>query len=151
MKKLTYHLAILSLFLFLSGCGSGNESSTLNDQSASVKVAEFLKIMITDQRPKTMIDFIAPSYIKAAKFDPAEYTVNTYYPKTYKIEEVFPSPDLSTAVNVVAVIYGENEGWAHRLTFVVFNDNGKLVFYPGSHDTQTKYIDPWYRIQEYVQ
>ncbi len=151
MRRMISSVGVLAVVLFFAGCGSSSESLQLNEQTAQAKVTEFLKIMVTDQRPKTMMDFIAPSYLKAAKIDAATFTVNTYYPKSFTIEQSYPSTDLSNAINVVAVVAGENNGWAHRLTFVVFNDNGKLVFYPGKHDNDTKFVDPWYSIKEYVQ
>lgn len=151
MRRLISSVGVLAIVLFFAGCGSGSDAIQLNQQTAQAKVTEFLQIMVTDQRPKTLMDFIAPSYLKAAKIDAAAFTVNSYYPKTFKIEQSYPSTDLSNAINVVAVIAGEGNGWAHRLTFVVFNDNGKLVLFPGKHDNDTKFVDPWYSIQEYVQ
>jgi hypothetical protein len=117
---------------------------------ARAKVNEFLTIMISEARPATLIEYISPSYMKAANLNASEYSVNTYYPKSYVIEQVFPSPDLTNSVNVVATIHGENKAWAHRLTFVVLNEDDKLSFFPGKHATDTKYVDPWYKIDEYV-
>jgi hypothetical protein len=133
-----------------SGCSSGKESQGDLQVLAHDKVSEFLNIMITDQRPKTLMDFISASYIKAAGISVDQFSVNTYYPKTFVIERTFASPDLAGAMNIVAKISGANNGFVHRLTFVVFNDNGVVSFYPGAHDMATKYVDPWFKSEENI-
>lgn len=150
MKKIYSIVGIIALVVLFAGCASSGTDQMDVQAGARAKVNEFLTIMTSEERPATMIDFISPSYMKAAGLNPSEYSVNTYYPKTYVIEQVFPSPDLTNSVNVVATIYGENKAWAHRLTFVVLNEDDKLSFFPGKHATDTKYVDPWYKIDEYV-
>ncbi len=150
MKKIYSIIGIIALVVLFAGCASSGTDQMDVQAGARAKVNEFLTIMTSEERPATMIDFISPSYMKAAGLNPSEYSVNTYYPKTYVIEQVFPSPDLTNSVNVVVAIYGENKAWAHRLTFVVLNEDDKLSFFPGKHATDTKYVDPWYKIDEYV-
>lgn len=150
MKKIYSFFGIIALVVLFSGCASTGTDQMDVQAGARAKVNEFLTIMTSETRPTNLIDFISPSYMKAAGLNPSEYSVNTYYPKSFVIEQVFPSPDLTNSVNVVAMIYGENKGWAHRLTFVVLNEGDKLALFPGSHSLDTKYIDPWYKIDEYV-
>lgn len=150
MRKTISLLGLAAVIFFFAGCGSTQESGGDLQGKSVAKVTEFLQFMTAENRPANLMDFISPSYIKAAGINPSEYMVNTYYPKSFIIERSYPSPDVTNSYNVVATITGENGGWAHRLTFVVFNDNGKLTFYPGKVATDSKFIDPWYTIEEYV-
>ena len=150
MRKTISLLGLAAVIIFFAGCGSTQESSGDLQGKSVAKVTEFLQIMTGGNKPATLMDFISPSYIKAAGINAAEFSVNTYFPKTFIIERSYPSPDVTNSYNVVAKIVGEGGNWAHRLTFVVFNDNGKLTFYPGKVASDIKFIDPWYTIEEYI-
>lgn len=150
MRKTISLFGLAAVIFFFAGCSSTQESGEDTQVKSVAKVTEFLQIMTSENRATNLMDFISPSFIKSAGINASEYMVNTYYPKSFKIERSYPSPDLTNSYNVVATISGENGGWSHRLTFVVFNDNGKLTFYPGKIASDSKYIDPWFSIEEYV-
>ncbi len=82
--------------------------------------------------------YIAPSYFKKHRLDPFEYKVNAYSPVGYSIESVDPSG------KVVALIWGEDRGWVHELTFKVVKEDGLLYLMPGKHHESVSYVDPWY-------
>ncbi|KAB2910019.1 MAG: hypothetical protein LC102_09930 [Ignavibacteriales bacterium] len=146
MKKLVLSLAFLSLVVFYSGCNTGSDATAVNNEVAKARVTEYLNYMVAGQTDK-MQDFIAPSYIQAANIDFSRDKINTYFPKGFVIDEAYKSTDLSNAINVVVRLKYDGGEFLNKLTFVVFNDNGKVVFYPGNYDPNSKYLDPWYRAE----
>ena len=117
-------------------------STTLKSQVGGNKekqfVAKFLSYMHMERGTNypAMMDCISPSYMQENKLEKSNYKVNNYSIWGFTIESYSDSNRV-----VTAKVYGEKRSWAHRLTFNVVEENGKLYIQPGSHDEQ--WIHPW--------
>lgn len=97
-----------------------------------------------DEYESEMRLYIAPSYYRKESIDPFEYKVNRYSPVAYSVE--------SYSGNTIKVlIWGEDRGWVHELTFRIVEENGLTYVMPGKHYEGTKYVDPWYSVRTNVE
>jgi len=106
-------------------------------------VRKFINDMIDDSEEK-MMNYISPDYIRDNYITLSDYEVNAYYP----VDFIIDSYNADTGI-VKAKIWGEDKGWIHGLDFKVVIENDKFYLYPGSHSDA--YIDPWYKVNAYLE
>jgi hypothetical protein len=112
-----------------------------NDKTELVDKICYAMVNEKETFDKDMRLYIAPSYYKKYSIDPFVFLVNSYSPVGYSIESV------DSKGIVKALIWGEDRGWVHELTFKVVEESGLLYVMPGKHYTETEYVDPWFSVR----
>ncbi len=134
-------LAIISLVVLVSACSSTQKLSK-KGQSEIQYVEKFIEGM-KDFGDDKLGAFIAPSYLENNKLDLSEYQINTYMPAGYEVKEWDKNAGIATTL-----IWGEDKGWVHRLTFKVVKESGKMYLYPMKHSDD--FIHPWHSVETYI-
>lgn len=106
-------------------------------------VEKFLTEMM-DHDQNVLRKYISPKYLEEAK-PPSDWKVNTFYHESL---EVLSYDEESS--HVVALIYGEDKGWTHRLTFKIVREGGKMYLWSEDHDFTYDYVDPWILAEQWI-
>ncbi|MBI1221461.1 MAG: hypothetical protein GC180_02560 [Bacteroidetes bacterium] len=122
----------------------GNDNIKKDEKTELVEKICYAMCYAKDDFATEMRLYIAPSYYKRENIDPFSYKVNSYSPVGYSLE--------SYSGNIIKVkIWGEDRGWVHELTFKVVEESGLYYVMPGKYYSETKYVDPWYSVETYVE
>ena len=137
MKKINFIWIFVIPFMF-SCVGT---KLSLSGGKEKEMVTNLLTAMVNDGDMEQYRKSISPKFIKDNQLKVENYSINSYYPTDFKIESYNNETGL-----IVAKIWGES--WAHRLTFKLVKEHGKLYFWPEKYTTS--YIYPWYKVESYV-
>ncbi|MCD4828504.1 MAG: hypothetical protein K8R90_03625 [Candidatus Cloacimonetes bacterium] len=114
-------------------------------QEEKALVDEFLQKMIDDYyNEPLLLSYISPAYCRQKGIDKDDYSCNAYGLESFVVGKIDPATR-----EVEAIILGEDEDWAHKLTFKIVDENGRMYLWPGSNSDS--YIDPWFKLETGVQ
>ena len=141
MKRI---LCILSLLLFVvTACGTSNKLSR-DGLDEKEFVGRFLALMVNSyDNDVDMIAFLSPSYLKENEITLGKYSVNSYSPVGFSIEEYDPKAGV-----VRTHIWGDERSWVHEVIFKLVKEDGALYLMPGRHSDS--FVDPWYEVRSYI-
>jgi hypothetical protein len=137
MKKIT---AVLLCVLFGWSYGNAGTERTTAASSERGLVEEVLQAMVSG-KTLSVSRYIAPGYLRAYGVKGEDYTLNTYSPVSYSIDN-----QLGNGV-FEARIWGDNRSWVHRLYFMVIKDGSSFYLMPGKAPSEYMYIDSWIRVE----
>ncbi len=139
-------LRLLGMFVLIGvmACsGSKKLSQSGNDEKQFV--SEFIDHWMDGTDSEKLKAYISPTFCKSNKIDLDDYNINKYSPKGYKIESYNPKNG-----EVVALIWGSNKGWMHRLYFSLKMEGNKMYLTPLYPEDDSNYIHPWIKVDAYI-
>lgn len=139
MKKFLF-----TLICFFFSCAMVFSQKSSSGEKEKQFVSDYLQIMVgRTTSNKDLMAYIDPSYFKKNKLKKKDFTINSYTPVDFSIENYNTETKL-----VDAKIWGKDRSWVHSIHFKVVETKGKLYFIPGRHSKD--YIDPWYSVEDYI-